>query len=244
MPGLAPIGLGTPWVESLSGLIVRTAAIHQTTPRRFMERLVAEGAARPGRMGETADELRSYAKGLLSKPSAAMNGGLGTARIWSETLGRLTLRRGIEQTTLIGWDDRIGARAALSDTRRYCPACLWDWHREDRPAYEPLRWQFQPLSSCIGHGLRLRSECPNPDCGASRGTTAGWAVAGMCLGCQRSLGQPAPDMLVREGEIGPDELDWAQYVDGQLGDIIARPPEPGEMRPCAFQEVLASRSDA
>lgn len=237
--GVAPIGVGTGWVEAASSLLVRAAAANQMPVRRFVERVLPGALGSDGRLGESADELAALARDLMKKPAAAVNGGQGTARTWVRLLGAATLQPDLERTTLIPWAEHFSSRGLLREHRALCPACLFDWTSDGRTLYEPLRWQFQALDACVTHEVRLRVECPTPSCGRVRAVVAGWATTERCVGCRRALARPLAELRASEPPLGAEDLDWARFVDAELSDILARPPTLGASNRRRFPEILA-----
>ena len=201
-----------------------------------------------GLAGESALELAALVRDLVRKPSAVINAGWGTAWAWARTLGAATLQPRLEETTLISWAGRLPSRELLRDHRAFCAACLWDWARPERASgqawrplvpYEPLRWQFRALEVCVVHAVRLRETCPTPGCGRVRAVFAGRASVERCVGCRLLLERPAEELRELEGVLDPDLLEWSRFVDPELGQILARPLEDGEMGPYRFPDILA-----
>lgn len=238
MRGLVPIGLGTPWVESLSGLLIRTARAHQLTLRRFAERVAAEVAGDPETPGWRAEDLAAYGRELVKGASPAVNGGWGTAQTWVEILSSATLQPRIAETTLLPWADRLSNRELLGAYRRYCPVCLYEWNRDGLTPYEPLRWQLLALEACVEHRVRLRDTCPTAGCGRKRAVTAGWASTSRCVGCRAFLGRPVEE-VGDDAALTAEDLDWAAFVDRELGDLLAQPPARDEIALSRFPEALA-----
>lgn len=234
----APIGLGTPGVESLSGYALRTAIESRLSLRRFLERVIAE-AVGDSRPGLSIDQIAALSRSVMGNRGAAINGAWKLARSWTMILEEATLQTRLEELTVTGWSDRLSTRELLRDDRAFCPACLWDWTEANRPRYEPLRWQFQALTVCVVHDLRLREACATPDCGRTRGVASGWASIDRCVGCRRPFAQEEAEARLADGPVDPEELDWNRFVDQQLGELVATPPAQGEMGPYRFPEILA-----
>ncbi len=237
--GPAPLGGGAPGVGGRCGGGARTALQNQLSPRRLFERVVAAVVGDADGPGPSTADLAALSRAVLGRPTAAVNGGWGLARVWSELLESATRQRRLDELTTMAWADRLSTRDLLRDLRAFCPVCLEDWRRAGRPAYEPLRWQFQALGLCVTHGVRLRTTCPTPGCGRERGVTAGWASIERCLGCRLPLARPVGELGESETSITPEELDWARFVDAELGDILAHPPAAGELGRYRFPDVLA-----
>src|SRR3954452_24372767 len=73
--GLAPIGVGTGWVEAASGLLGRTAAENHLPVRRLMDRVLAEAAGAASQPGESPEAIAALGRDLVRLPAASVNGG-------------------------------------------------------------------------------------------------------------------------------------------------------------------------
>ena len=237
--GLAPIGVGTGWVEAASGLLVRTAAANHHTVRPLLERVLADAAGDASRPGESPEEIAALGRDLVRQPGASVNGGWGTAHAVVRILGAATLQPDLAQTTVIAWGDYLQKRGLLHEHRAVCSACLYDWTVDGRELYEPLRWQFQALEACAVHEVRLRTACATPGCGRVRGVVAGWASISRCVGCRRPFAQSVDDVREAEEPLSERDLDWARFVDAELSDILARPAGPDEPAGAPFADILA-----
>lgn len=233
----APIGIGTPWVESLSGLVMRSAWALELPVGRLLTRVAAEAVDLPIAGAAHADEVARYLGSVLKGGTAAVNADTGSARVMAQVLGNVSLQPRLAELTLTAWDHRVGGSGVLSGERRSCPACLWEWRQDGRPVYEPLLWQFHALGACVRHRVRLRSACPDPACGRVRKTLAGWGGVGVCVGCAGSIARP-PGSLVDEEPLTEAEVDWAAFVERELGAVLASPPGPGPTDGRSFPSVL------
>ena len=235
--GPVPIGIGTAWVESMSGYTTRMAADLGLSPRRLMERVIAGTLGDPDRPGWSQADIARFYRSVSSHGAAAINGAWLTARTYTDLLSRATLQPGLDELTVLAWADRLNNRGLLRRLRAYCPVCLHDWARDGRPSYEPLRWQFRVLEICVAHEVRLRTACATPGCGRERLIAAGWASIERCVGCRQPLAQTLEQVWASESSPAPDALDWGRFVDAQLGDILAHRPS-GPLPPYRFPELL------
>lgn len=236
--GRAPRGLGTGLVSSLPGHLNSMAAEYGIPPVELLH-WIAQAASFPGVAGRERGDYEAMWADLLRKPRASLSGLTRTAEIVVDAVNRLTGRTDTGATTTLPWALVIPTKGAFRRERAYCPCCYEEWGRPpsaterrggDRPSdiYEPLLWQFEPLTTCVTHGVRLRSACPNPGCGASRGALAAWAQAGYCGRCGTSLGEPWAAVIAREGELEAGEVEWAAFVTEALTDLLTNPPDSGE----------------
>lgn len=127
----------------------------------------------------------------------------------------------------------------------------WDWARGGSPlgpgpAWEPLRWQIRALDACVTHEVRLTEQCLTPTCGRRRTVLSGWASVEQCVGCRIPFARPMDVVSAVQSPISADELDWARFVDAELSDILAGPPDRCVARTpfAAFLEVALETATA
>jgi TniQ len=219
LAGLAPVGVGSPDAESLSGYVVRIAAAHHLAPSRLARFVLAPELGRP-EPGLEVDDWGRYFAAIFSRPRASLNGTGCYAATWAGAFSGLTGRGDLHALTLVAWASVLPAKGLLRAERVYCPACLDEWGTS---SYEPLRWQFRSLEVCVRHELRLRSACPDRACGAGRGILASWARVGRCA-CGRELRMSLRQARSNEAPIDPDFLAWQRFVDASLGSLVAATP--------------------
>lgn len=235
--GHAPQGVGTAMVASLPGHLVDLAWTHAVPPVELL-RWVAEAGSQPGVPGRERGDFEAMARDLLRKPRASLVGPTRTSAILVQAIERLTLRDDVSGTTLDPWEPVLPRRHAFRELRAYCPCCYEEWARPPAGGaapmsgpsriYEPLLWQLKPLTVCVRHGVRLRTACLDPVCGADRAALAAWARPGFCGACGSFLGARPDDVVAAEGLLDPATLDWERYVTTALSDLLLSPPARGE----------------
>lgn len=178
---LEPVGVGTPFVESLSSYVGRLAAAHcvstSSLVRYEVSPLLSHTYMQPDKA--TSNSFRA---------AGAMNGRCKTAAEWVETLTRLTLRNDIISTTFLPFSKIVPDRGLLKHERAWCPCCFEDWKAGCLPIYEPLLWKVRYVMICPVHQVKLRSSCPN--CGKERQHLEPQFVPGFCSCCGNWLGSP------------------------------------------------------
>lgn len=234
--GYAPQGIGTGMVVSLAGHLQDLAWAHGVPPIELL-RWVAYAGSQPGVAGRSQADFVAMNRNLMRKPRATLVGPSKTSEVMVDAIGRLTLRDDIAATTVHGWEPVLPTKDSFRPELAYCPCCYEEWARPahpgdavDRPRrpYEPLIWQFTALEVCSRHEVRLRSECPNPACGARLGVVRAWARPGCCGRCGSILGAARDEVRAAEGELDADSLEWGRFVTEALCDLIANPPAADE----------------
>ena len=121
---LAPIGVGTGMVESLTGFTSRLAAAHDVTLATLFGWEIAPLLDKEHlRRSESRSNKSAVLASSFRPMERAVNGTGATARSFAEALERLTMRGGLSYLTLLTWKDVISHRHLIKPTRAWCPAC-------------------------------------------------------------------------------------------------------------------------
>ena len=165
---LAPAGLGTGMVESLSSYLRRLAALHRVTPLQ-LERLVNE-----------RDDARASQPLQWDAPT-------GAAREFARRLAVLVRQPAVEFLGL-GWMEQDWAPPqTLKAAPAWCPTCL----AEMPTPYMPLAWSLKTYTVCSRHHVQLRDTCCN--CGRRQSST-GRDHVHLCTNCGCGLAGGGPSM--------------------------------------------------
>ncbi len=208
--GRAPLGTGTPLVESLTGFIGRLAvARHLAAPvifDRLIRPLVSKGVVR--------DSLRLSA--YLASDSVVYDGLGKPAEEVAGALTHLTGLEGLSLHTLLPWRLLLPATrngAMRWGRKRWCASCFAAWRAQGKEFWEPLLWRMKPVRRCPVHRVPFSETCPK--CGAPQGLVQEIALLGTCRRCGPAV--------------------WEQVGQG-LAAVLAG-PEPGRL---SATEVAAS----
>jgi transcriptional regulator with XRE-family HTH domain len=219
---LAPVGVGSPRVESLCSYITRLAAAHSVYPRVLIT-------------DEIAPQLKYfslYKKGHLIydnltsfwQKSVQLNGVSSSARDMVEVLEQLTLRSDLRFLTLLTWQNVLPPRNLLRRTRAWCPACYEQWRESHQTIYEPLLWALEVIDVCVFHRLQLQLRCPYADCDRTQPSLSPHAQSGYCLHCNRWLGSASGDQAERHVKSEDEEWRRQQWVVNAMGDLLSAAP--------------------
>lgn len=195
---LTPIGIGTPFVESLSGYVARLADAHAVSVGNLVVReLVALAVGSP--LFQSADPDRFYprfnAVNSLGEPAGK----------WVRALQAGTMREDLHFLTLLPFKDLLWGLAIFRRRRAWCPACYEDDHSAGRPVYERLQWALQTVGVCSQHQCRLEEVCPR--CSQSSKPFTVNSRPGHCFKCQTWLGASDSEF---------DRLAQVNYSDEEL----------------------------
>jgi hypothetical protein len=145
---LQPRGLGTPFVESLSGYVRRLAAAHVLRHAMFLDRVVLEQHRRmfPDDTGALM---------MLSSLNQTINGGARMGGIVSGHLEAMTWAP-VRRTSFYGRTDDFWMRRAFREYRAWCPECL---EQDGAEPYDRLVWAMAGYTTCVLHSRALTDEC-------------------------------------------------------------------------------------
>ena len=179
---LDPIGVGTPYVESLTGYICRLALAHCVSPRTLIRQEILPISNRSSKKQPCVETILSV------EFAVNINGGELVTQNYVQGLEALTLKANLQSLTMRAWKWKILARTGdpIRFLRAWCPKCYQDWHNALQPIYEPLLWSIVTLSICPRHYKPLQSQCP--DCGQRQRLITGKMRPGYCSKCQQWLG--------------------------------------------------------
>ena len=182
---LEPIGIGSPFVESLTSYITRLSEAHTVSPSILLAKELWPRVWR--RQGH--DEQGKFARlSYTFLYDAYILNGMGkcTAR-WIPMLEALTGQRNLHFLTLLTWGRLLSLQGALLRQRKaWCPSCYAEWRASEHIVYEPLLWALKPVCVCPRHEARLLDVCPH--CRRKSPILSARSRTGHCSRCRRWLG--------------------------------------------------------
>ncbi len=224
---LEPIGIGTPWTESLTSYVSRLAEVHSVRVRELMMHEVLPFLGR----SHLADSRNaSLLTAFWKNETRALNGTGMLARSLVQALEAQTGQPGLRFLTLLTWTEVLPRHQLQKPTRAWCPVCFEEWRQSGRVAYDPLVWTLAPVTFCPVHDQRLRVVCPFPDCRRPSPWLSSRSRPGCCARCGRWLGNsetPGPsdgETLPQNEEIGAQV--WTFHAMGELIASAPSLPEP------------------
>lgn len=217
---LAPIGVGTAHVESLTGYVARLAEAHNVTTVTLVEREVLPLLGK----GHPFESRNSYLAAFWPRASQALNGTRKMAREWTQGLERLTMRSELRFLTLQPWAGVLPLAGLLRPTRAWCPVCYEEWHEAGQVVYEPLLWAVAVVMVCPLHRRHLTTRCPYPDCGLVLPLLGSRSRPGYCSRCKRWLGTSALPTPAGNGGLRDEETGWQMWVAESVGELLAAAP--------------------
>ena len=201
---LAPIGVGTPVVESLTSYINRLAWLYRISPRI----LVAEEVIPRLRGSYYFQSSQSALSKFCHQEAISVNGFGESAVDWCATIEELTQQTGLQKLTLGKWASSIPSRRLLRVTPAWCPVCYAEWQEKKLSIYQPLLWMLQIVTSCTQHRRKLEEQCKK--CQKRQAVFPSKTQPGHCTQCGIWLGLSVE--IAKEPEIDEEELLWQDWV--------------------------------
>lgn len=215
---LEPIGVGTPFTESLSSYLCRLAQEHCVTPQKLIM-----GEIAPLLMGDKhGSEMLSKNVSTIfgnSDGKPALNGMREMTKSLVDALEKLTLRQNLKFLSCLTWKGIIKERELFRQNKAWCPQCFEQWKQEEKAIYEPLIWSFKDVHFCPQHQCQLIESCPN--CGSSLKMIANSLQLGFCYRCKAWLGISKSEnqaLLI-------DDFESDLKIITGIGDLIAVTPD-------------------
>jgi len=210
---LEPIGVGTPFVESLTSYIGRLAAAHAVSMGTLSTKEFWPRVSRVQGTGHYPGNTPPYSTFLYD--AHILNGiGRCTER-WVPMLEALTGQPNLHLLTVLSWKQVISEQGLLRGRKAWCPACYAEWAASQHAVYEPLLWALAAVSVCPRHGARLLEVCPC--CRLGSGVLSGRWRAGYCSRCRQWLGSDRPRL-----ESGGEDERYRLWVAEDIGAMLVR----------------------
>ncbi len=213
---LDPIGMGTPFVESLTSYIARLACAHSVQPNVLVSQAIVP------LLDVSSQGRQPYARRTsFWAGSAVLNGMTPLTCRLVQVLSDLTLRHDLHFLTMLTWKEVLPQQHLVRRTRAWCAACLEEWRERSQVVYEPLLWAFEAVHRCPVHECFLQSTCPH--CARTQFPLTPRAQPGYCASCERWVGSrvaSTPLLLT----VPEEERRWHSFVEIGVGELVAVAP--------------------
>src|SRR5947199_277732 len=156
---LQPIGVGSPFVESLTSYASRLAEVHAVRVPDLAGHVLAKCAPHDAPIiSARADD---YRMGSGFHPGThAINGLAEDARRWIMAVETATKLTGLRLLTLMPLQLIFSKQSLLRKRQAWCPNCFSEWRQSGLLLYLPLLWHLQMVTICSRHRRRLEESCP------------------------------------------------------------------------------------
>ncbi len=199
---LAPLGMGTSEVESLTSYINRLAWTYRVSSWVLVVQEVLPIFNGPYYVRSSPHQLGGFGRTRAMR----LNGTGEVAREWAKTLEQLTMRSDLHSLTADLWASGLPNWGFLRSAPVWCSACYQQWQEQGRPIYQPLLWALQAVTVCRQHRKFLIEQCPS--CRKKQSTIGAKTAPGYCTQCGAWLGEPSEAELVVDDET----FDWQTWV--------------------------------
>ncbi len=208
---IEPIGIGTPFVESLSGYVARLADAHAVSVGNLVVRELSALVSAPLFQSSQPDHFagRFYAINGLGEP----------AKKWVEALQVGTMRVDLRFLTLLPFEDLLWKLAIFRLRRAWCSACYEDDRASGKPVHERLIWALRTVTVCTQHGRSLDEVCPN--CSRRSKPFTVYSRPGYCFRCQTWLGS---SNLEGDRSLNQHHTEAELWHAGEVGALLSGAP--------------------
>ncbi|MDF2000225.1 TniQ family protein [Peribacillus frigoritolerans] len=214
---IEPIGIGTPYVESLWSYISRVASHHCVRVGDLLEYIIIE-------------KLEMTISEFYNKKNQINKFGSFTENLIS-IIENLTSRNDLRYLTLRKWENALkNKRSIVNLFLKWCPKCLTDFRNNKLEIYEPLIWSIKCLKICSKHKVELSSICPI--CKKSHYSFTKRARPGFCPHCEQWLGETSFKVVTG------GELERQLMLSKSVGDVLSQ--NNSEMQSATKEEILIS----
>lgn len=205
---LSPVGIGTPFVESLAGYISRIALSYHVATGTLVTReiiyVINNGIPRQGVDDVPGGQDAWDGVSSLSKLSEK----------WVRALEILTGRADFRFLTMLTWSHVLSPRRIMREVRYWCPECYQEAFEKGQDVYEQLLWLVDQVVTCPIHHKPLVATCPS--CGRGQRPLARNSRPGYCGKCHAWLG------LIRKC---PNSSSWDLWRAEVVGQLLGFAPQ-------------------
>lgn len=209
---LAPIGIGTSFVESLTSYISRMAATHSIQTGTLIAKEIT-----PRLNKDYMNKIARTGGNGFYDCAHSLNGLGNGAKVFVDVVQGLTMRNDLSHTTLLNWEEVIPTRGLSRATKAWCSVCYQEWEDNNQLVYDPLIWSLQEISICLKHSVELCIQCPHPQCAQSIPWLSRCSRPGYCSKCGNWLGQTIKEVTT----FVESKSKWEMFKGDILGEFIA-----------------------
>lgn len=184
---LAPIGVGTPYVESLTSYVLRLAEAHNVGVGSLYSHELANRFNSPDLLDE-APKKAPRTKFITEFYSTihAINGLNKFATDWVGLLEKLTLQSNLKYLTMLPWQNILSRKYLQKHERAWCSHCFAESRERGEVIYEQLLWTIRDVNFCIKHFTPLITNCFY--CNEQSYVLTCHSRSGHCYRCKKWLG--------------------------------------------------------
>lgn len=216
---IAPVGIGTPYVESLTSYTCRLATTHSISFGSLYELLLIPNMNKAYLTTPSHLSPGSTLTGSFRNRIKSINGIGKLAKEWVGTLEAMTLRSDLSYLTLIAVSNVLPYLKLLRTFQAWCPACYEEMLQNKQTIYQPLLWNISAVDMCARHGRSLVNHCSY--CNRQLLPLTRRAQLGYCSKCGYWLGEHSDSRVTADALIVGEERAWRLFVANTVGDMLA-----------------------
>lgn len=189
---LEPIGIGTPYMESLPSYVKRLAEAHSITPGNLLKEIIPSAYR--------FDEICNPASGLVHTLISLLMNETGVT--------------GLNNLYMGNWNSAYYSSCIFKKSLEWCPICFEECKSLCGQIYEQIIWCFSEVRACQKHGIELVKRCPYCENYVHFGSGS---RVGFCNTCSAWLGlseQMAPQLHF-------EESGWVAWVNESIGNLVS-----------------------
>ena len=210
---LKPIGIGTPYIESLTSFLMRLAEAHSLEVNTLVAKKISIYFDQ-----KYLKEHRDKGLSTLFNKGATLNSNGILASQLYQSLEQLTLRKNLSCLTLLAFHNIFSSKKLLRKSKAWCPVCYEQWRKAGKTVYESLLWSFESITVCHKHFQPLANKCPH--CDRSIPWLTGKSQVGFCPKCDRWLG----NFSSKQYNTSESDLAKSIWISQNLGNLISSIP--------------------
>lgn len=204
-----PLGINTPFVESLTGYIERISEAHGLSVSELFRELIFPNLNKHYTNVIAVDGGNgfynwAYTINGLGKSSAEF---VGLFENW-------TTRRDINSLTMMSFRNVIPSRGLLRKDKSWCPVCYQEM-KDQGQVYDQLIWMIKSNTVCPKHHVRLQDRCP--ECSRLNNVLERRSRPGFCSKCSNWMGSDSSN----------DEIDeWSLRKAFLISELLSNHSKP------------------
>lgn len=208
---LEPIGIRTPYVESLTSYVTRLAMAHCVDVGKLVVSVIAP-----------LINKTSLSVGVYETLRVVNSTGV-VAEDWVKAIGDLTLRLNLADLTMLIWRDVFSSKTLMRLTRAWCPLCYREQSKLSRENHDPLLWSLRIVTICVRHQHPLYELCPF--CRKKLPAISNRSRPGHCSMCGQWLGHHPDANASQRMRLDRETLKYQTWIVDQVGSMLARVPD-------------------
>jgi hypothetical protein len=218
---LQPIGVGTPFVESLTGYIKRLAEAHSVSLGTLIKKEIIQGSRAINYIGVKPRNNINFLDSAVAEE---------IIRILEEK----TCNNNLKYLTMSAWKECFNSQYMFRKSLAWCPICYEENKRLKQPIYEQLIWNFNGVHICKKHHSRLVQKCPF--CDKESSIFSSRSQVGYCDNCKSWLGS----LKAEDIQTSSENDEYRNWIVDDIGQLLATGPDMGELNNQQFKKNIVN----